>query len=127
LTVVSLVVTTTDATVGEGAGERLYRPDTFAEVQPKYELGLGQLVVDLTAAEFPQATAIEARLGMGDLTVRVPPGIGVDVTAEAGIGDVNVFGEDAGGFGVERHKVVSGEPMLDLDVSVGIGSIEVTR
>ena len=75
-------------------------------------------------------TATAVRLGIGQLRVRVPPDVTVRFDGSAGVGDVAVLSRTRSGVapsidGVDRGA--STERVLDLDVAVGVGSIEVTR
>jgi hypothetical protein len=116
-------------TIGSGVGDRLHRPTTMAELQERYELGVGNLVLDLRDLELPPGTtAIEVEVGMGELTVRLPSDAGVDVSASAGAGDLEVLGRTSDGFGPTlSHSEPGGDARLALDLSTGMGSIEVTR
>ena len=64
-----------------GVGDRTERPTTPAELR-EYELGVGNLVVDLSRLQVPAGTtAVEARLGVGELVVELPDGVSVEVVA----------------------------------------------
>jgi hypothetical protein len=63
-----------DVPLGGGVGDRTERPVAPAELTG-YELGVGNLVVDLRQLQLPPGTtAVEARVGIGELTVQVPEG-----------------------------------------------------
>lgn len=113
-----------------GAGERTYRPATVDELEPQYELGAGNLVLDLRDLS-PVTTSgarTEVSVGLGEITVRVPEGMSVDVTADAGTGQVDVLGVQEEGPDPQVDQVVGdGEDPLVLRLHVGIGSVEVTR
>ena len=118
-----------------GVGDRTERPARFAD--RTYELGVGKLTVDLTAFAFdaetdPLSAAIEANVGIGQLVVLLParsevPCVSVD--AHAGIGEVVVFGESRGGLGpdYQTRDVCTGPPVPELELSTGIGQVEVRR
>ena len=113
-----------------GAGERSYRPSTAAELSTLYELGAGNLVLDLR--DLPAGTtgdgSTEVSVGIGEITVRVPEDLTVDVTASAGTGQVDVLGTTEEGPGPEVDLLVGdGDDPLVLRLHVGIGSVEVTR
>lgn len=116
--------------VGGGTGERTYRPTTAAELSGQYELGAGDLVLDLRDLP-PRTTAgreTEVSVGMGEITVLVPHDLSVDVTASAGTGQVDVLGTRHEGPGPRVDELVgSGADPLVLRLHVGIGSVEVTR
>ena len=118
--------------VGGGIGERTEQPATAAQAAEEFELGIGQLTVDLT--ELPVADAgtetvlVRARLGIGELVVIVPEGVAVRVEAKAGLGAVKVFDQEEGGLDVDLVSEPAGAaPALDLRLSVGIGEASVQR
>jgi predicted membrane protein len=75
-------------------------------------------------------TAVEARVGVGELVVHVPSGVSVDVSARSGLGEVQVLGEQEGGFGSRIDLIAdaaSGRGTLRLDLRVGLGQVQVDR
>jgi hypothetical protein len=132
LAVASTVLTAVPAVPIAGIGDRIARPLAAAEVRPAYELSIGQLTLDLSSVEFTEpATTIEARVGIGELVVRVPRGVALSVEARSGAGELNLLGRRQDGLGVSEDyrspDYASSERRLDLELSVGTGSIEVRR
>jgi hypothetical protein len=112
-----------------GVGDRVERPTTVAELG-EYELGVGNLVVDLRRLQVPVGTtAVEARLGVGELAVELPEGVWVEVVASSGLGEVQVLGQQEGGFGsrIESASEVGGVRRLRVDARVGLGQVRVER
>lgn len=134
LTVLLAIGTVVRIPLSGGVGDRTERP---VSVQDRtYELAIGKLTVDLgdltySPARDPTAAKIEARVGIGDLLVIVPPRFPcVSVDARAGVGEVDVFGLAEGGLAPEYHTSVSScasAPSIHLNLSVGIGKVEVLR
>jgi hypothetical protein len=111
-----------------GVGDRTERPQDAAEMAAGYELGMGTLLVDLRDVEVPFGGAeLSASVGMGELVVRLPEGVGAEVRARSGAGEVVVLGRSRGGVGVSLDERVPGSPTLVLDLSVGMGTVEVRR
>ena len=114
-----------------GAGEVYEHPRSSAELASDYELGAGQLTLDLTRLRLlpGERRRVAASIGAGELLVVVPPGMPVAVRAEAGVGDVQVFGVRRNGLRPEvRSREVSGSGVvLELDLSVGLGQVRVVR
>jgi phage shock protein PspC (stress-responsive transcriptional regulator) len=118
-----------------GAGERTWHPATLADLRPSYRLGLGRAVLDLGDLQVPNPPStpaprvVRASVGTGDLDVTVPPDVAVSVRQRTVIGGAEAFGNRQGGFSVDRTSVDPGgvAPALDLDLRVGIGTIEVRR
>jgi hypothetical protein len=112
-----------------GAGEVSEAPTTLAQVEDVYELGAGKMTLDLsglTVSDIAELGDLEASVGMGEMRIVVPEGTAVDVRASAGVGEVQLFGRSWGGLGIDRERH---EPDADLSLklSVGMGSVEVTR
>lgn len=115
-----------------GTGDRTFVPVSAADLQPSYELGAGNLRLDLTGLQVPEGTtAIEASVGLGEVQVQVPAEVAVRVDATAGTGDVRLFEQSRSGFGVSDTYVSPGYETagrrLDLRLSTGMGQVEVTR
>lgn len=116
-------------------GDRTYRPLTADTVQPQYEIGLGDLTVDLTDVDLsglsgPVAIAIES--GVGDVDVLVPTSADVEVTVDNGIGEAELSGQDrsdGGAFPGSGQAAWSGdgEPEFVLTIESGLGDVEVSR
>ena len=118
-----------DAPLAGGVGDRTEQPASPADLEP-YELGVGNLRLDLRQLQVPVGTtAVEARLGVGELVVELPEGVSVEVRARAGLGEVQVLGQEEGGFGsrVEAVDGVGGDRRLQLDARVGLGQVRVER
>jgi hypothetical protein len=111
-----------------GVGDRTERPRAAAEMATGYELGMGTLLVDLRDVEVPRGGAeLSASVGMGDLVVRLPEGVGAEVRARSGAGEIVLLGRSRGGVGVTLDERVPENPTLTLDLSVGLGKVEVRR
>ena len=118
-----------DVPLAGGVGDRTERPSTPADLA-SYELGVGNLVVDLRQLQVPPGTTtVEARLGMGELTVELPAGVSVEVEASSGLGEVQVLGEQEGGLGsrIDTTSEAGGDRRLRLDARVGLGQVRVER
>lgn len=128
LTLLSALVASTDLT--GGVGDRRVALSGIEPVRDQ-ELGIGQLVVDLSDLAPSGPVSLSAEVGIGELRVDLPPDLPVRVEATSGIGQVDVFEEEDGGFGPELDHVDEGfegaAASLDLQLSVGIGQVTVTR
>ena len=115
-----------------GIGDRIEEPLVIADVEDTYRLGIGQLRLDLTGPSFAagETTRIEATVGIGQLAVVVPAEAAIDVRGEVGIGDLQLLGRQRGGISVDLHMRAAGAPgapVLELDLTAGIGEVTVTR
>ncbi len=118
-----------------GVGDTQWRPTTVSQVAPRYRLAIGTMRVDLSDVDFaPGTTHVTATVGIGNLVVELPPGTAVSVAAHSGMGDVQVFGQNDGGFSMHRTVSAPGSSngtgataRIVLDAETGVGRVEVTR
>jgi len=129
--VLGLLAALPDWRFGDGAGERLFQPQTLSQVRDEYRLGAGELLIDLSAVDFEGETRnVEAKVGFGELIVVVPDHINVNVDAQVGAGEIDLFHRVQGGLGVDQDERFTGrrrEGTLDLDAQVGFGEITLRR
>ncbi|GAA5022127.1 hypothetical protein GCM10023258_12100 [Terrabacter aeriphilus] len=133
------------------AGERSFTVTSLTPA-PDFELGLGQMKVDLTNAGYaatPQTDTVTATVGVGQLDLVVPEGVRVTVHAKGRAGDLDAKGTTDGdiavssgdggrtgmggmresGMGWERtltYGPQTGPEQIVVDAEVGIGQINVT-
>lgn len=115
-----------------GVGDKVARPLDTTQLEDAYDLGIGELTVDLSDLVLPPGTTeVEADVGIGRLLVRVPEGVALEIDAQVGVGEVTVLGRSDDGTGAEERIVVPGPtadaPVLELEADVGIGDLEVVR
>jgi phage shock protein PspC (stress-responsive transcriptional regulator) len=112
-----------------GAGEREYRPATSADLRDRYELGVGELVVDLSDTRLPAGDVpLELDIGIGQARVVVPDDVCVATSADVGIGNVRLFDHDTGGVDVDFEDNRDAAPDVTrvvIDAEVGVGEIRV--
>jgi len=116
-----------------GWGDRDVAVTRAADLQDRYDLSAGRLRLDLRRLRLAagEERSIHARVGMGDLVIRVPQGITVDTDARSGAGQVVLFGRTSEGLDVTRASAhAPGTPAagtLHLDADVGLGRVVVVR
>jgi phage shock protein PspC (stress-responsive transcriptional regulator) len=120
-----------DVNIDESLGEREYRPATAADIpEDGYELGAGQLVVDLRDLPWAegQTIPVSAELGMGQLIVSVPSDVCVVADADAKAGELLVAGDSSDGLNpeVDSGEPQSQAPRLELDAELQFGQLVVT-
>ena len=86
-----------------GVGEREYRPASSADLRDRYELGIGELVIDLRDTDLPAGDVpLEVDLGMGQARVLVPDDMCVATDApRSAWATSRCFGLDNGGVDVD--------------------------
>ncbi len=131
LAIPSGVVAAAGVDVHHGVGNRDYAPATIADLKPGgYELGVGELVVDLRDMQWPRDATVKLKVdvGTGHALVLVPQDVCLQTTSHAGLGYVNLLGAESGGADVDEHRGTVARTIgrkLILDADVGIGAIEV--
>jgi phage shock protein PspC (stress-responsive transcriptional regulator) len=114
--------------VEDGIGDQTYHVADVRDLRSSYELGIGDLEVDLGNLELPPGeTHVKGRVDVGRLLVDVPPGVGLKVKADADFGTVDLLGTSADGRKVDRSFDRPAERVLVLDAHVGAGSVHVRR
>ena len=111
-----------------GVGERDYRPASALDIKDRYQLGMGELVVDLRETDLPSGDVpIEVDLGVGEARVLVPEDVCVATTADVGVGNVNVFGRDNGGIDVDldERPDPGDATRVIVDAEIGLGELRV--
>ena len=122
----------TPVSVSAGIGEKSEQPATVTALDPSYELGIGDLDLDLSAVTLPAGTtSVDASVGIGRLVVTVPADVALVVDAHAGVGSIDVLGARDDGVDADRTLTLPGAtadaPVLDLEADIGIGDIQVLR
>jgi phage shock protein PspC (stress-responsive transcriptional regulator) len=112
-----------------GIGEREYRPSSGADLRDHYQVGIGELVVDLRDTDMPAGDVpLDLDVGIGEARLIVPDDVCVAVDAQVGAGNVDVFGTDRGGLDVDFEDTPDSEPAKTrvlLTSDVGVGELKV--
>ncbi len=130
LAILALIATMATASletaIDAGTGERDYRPASAAALDERYELGFGELVVDLrdVVPEPGERLEVEVDLRIGSAKVYVPRDVTIETEGDVSIGEVQVLGVFEAGMGnsVGQDRIGSDEAgTLVVDLHVGIG------
>ena len=117
--------------VGGGVGDRDYRPTTVAELRDGYELGAGELRLDLRDVALPAGrTPLKVQVGIGSVRVLVPEDVCVASDVRIGAGYARVLDRDSAGLDVDwRQSPVDkgGAKRLVIDGHVGIGELQIAH
>ena len=124
-------VAAADVDLDGGVGEKRYHPRSAADVRSQYEIGAGDLRVDLRDVDLPAGERhVRVDVGMGHAIVLVPDDVCVSTTADLGMGHVHAFDREGSGVDVDWENLESpapGNAHLVLDAEVGFGALEVRR
>jgi hypothetical protein len=133
LTLVLALTTSFDVKLEGGVGDQVFRPSATAELHRSYHLAMGQMTIDLTETQLSGTYRVDATVGLGQLTVRVPSTMEVHVHGHSGAGQVSAFGRQGNGIDsaldvVRAPQATSEGPavVLYLDLRVGLGQISVS-
>jgi hypothetical protein len=119
---------------GVAVGERSEEPTVVTDLETSYQLAAGSLTLDLRELDIASSVdggdaVLVANVALGELVVLLPPGIEVTGRAAAGMGEVVVLDREHSGVGprVVLPEATGDAPVLELDLQVGLGSIEVSE
>ncbi len=118
-----------------GIGERTVTADTIAVAERNQQLGMGELRLDLSNVPLDQLDAaleVQAEVGIGHLVVIVPDNATLVIHTQLGAGDLTVDGNNvADGLRHDDTRTMTPDDVsigtIDLDVSVGVGRIDIER
>jgi len=107
-----------------GSGVKEWRPTTIAQVQHEYHGAFGESTIDLLNVPFTAGTwSVTATQGVGVLIIDIPSSVTVSLRSHVGIGGVsNQFRQLPVFTTSTSHKT-----NLELNLQVGVGTIEVRR
>ncbi|MGH3753483.1 MAG: PspC domain-containing protein [Pseudonocardiaceae bacterium] len=116
-------------------GDDRWSPVTAAQVQPRYEVTLGNGRLDLTGLRFAEGQTVttSVAVGMGETVVIVPPYVDARVTCRAQVGVVDCLGVPRSGTLPARVDTTDYGPdgpgggTLVLTVQAGVGNVAVER
>ncbi len=112
-------------------GERSFVVSSVAEVQPNYDVGIGDLYLDLSDLRIERSMELSAEVGAGRLVVDLPQGVPVQVEGTVGIGELRMPDERFSGLGLnhtfETSDFDESPARITIVADVGVGELEVTR
>ncbi|WP_067819299.1 PspC domain-containing protein [Nocardia inohanensis] len=100
-------------------GDRTWSAATAADLQPEYHLGMGSATLDLSHLTLTEDRTVKVSLGMGEVRVLLPEHLRVRTTCDIGMGDNANCKEGMSGPATG--------PVLNLDIDVRMGNVEVNR
>jgi phage shock protein PspC (stress-responsive transcriptional regulator) len=112
-----------------GVGERDYRPASAADMRETYQLGMGELVVDLRQTDLPSGDVpVKIDLGIGEARLIVPEDVCVATDAQVGIGEARTFDRRNDGVDVDVDDLPQASAdttRLLVKADVGIGALRI--
>ncbi len=125
-----------DVPLDAGIGDRTVTVATAEAAEDHHQLLIGDLTVDLTdvPAQSGSTQDVDVSVGIGEMTIIVPRDAVVTAEANVRAGDLDWPGPPASshesGVDVDRRFSLPGDlgaPRLHLDLSMGLGDVEVVR
>lgn len=94
--------------------------------------GIGEVILDLSTADINEgAHRVKVGVSIGELLIRVPDNINLEVNASVSIGELNVLGEKRSGISglTIQRNLTAIDSKIDLHVKakLGIGELNVVR
>lgn len=138
LTLLLVPVAAIEQLVTSDSGAAAFEPVVLVERQPDdvdgavLEYSAGDIRWDMSGVDFT-GTSAEARVdvGAGTLVVEIPDAVTLVLDATVGAGEIDALGDTGSGFGVEIRRTFEGADSaggtLNLDVEMGMGTVEVDR
>jgi phage shock protein PspC (stress-responsive transcriptional regulator)/predicted membrane protein len=128
LVLVGAFLATFDVHLRDGVDERRLVPASVDDLDRRYELGIGELLFDLRAVEFPLGeTRLDVRVDAGRIRVLLPEDVALRADTDARLGEIRLLGRRVEGWKVDEQIDESGLRVLVLDAEVGLGEIEIER
>lgn len=110
-------------------GQTKVSPDTLADLDERYAVGMGEIKIDLTETDLEGAEnqALDLDVGMGHIQVLVPEkGLAVEVDADIGIGEIKLFDDKYSSSIDDYHRDGDADdPLLTITADGRIGQIEI--
>jgi phage shock protein PspC (stress-responsive transcriptional regulator) len=123
------LVSAADLDLDGGVGDRDYRPASAVDIPSKYQLGMGQMIIDLRNTDLPPGEVpLNVDLGIGDARVLVPADVCVATDAHVGVGEVRTFDRQNDGVDVElsdHPDTAAARTRLIVNADVGVGSLKI--
>jgi phage shock protein PspC (stress-responsive transcriptional regulator) len=123
-------VSAADISFAGGIGDRYHQPPTRAELDDRYELGVGRLVVDLRELDWSRDAddvALEVDLGVGEAAVIVPESVCVSPDLHVGAGEIELGSGRTDGVDLDELSTTTSAagPALNLEGEVDLGALRV--
>ncbi len=118
-----------------GTGARTWKPDSVAQVDPRYRVELGYGHLDLRNVDFTGDEAVRTRLTVtaGSMDVFLPPDVDLTADLKVSYGNVRLFDQEFSGASVRRQVSDLGDDQrtgpgrVTLVITVQNGNVEVYR
>jgi phage shock protein PspC (stress-responsive transcriptional regulator) len=125
------VVAAADIDLDGSFGRREYRPVNVSEISRVYDVGMGELVLDLRDVDFPPGrTDVDFEVGVGRAIVVPPDDVCVTSDVSIGVGHAEVLDNENQGVDLAfavGHAPPASDSQLHLNADIGVGGLQVER
>ncbi|WP_435770067.1 PspC domain-containing protein [Nocardioides sp. SYSU DS0651] len=126
----ALATAASSVAAGVDVGEIRKQPERAAQLAERYELGAGDIRIDLTRVEDLDNLAgddLHLEVGLGRIVVVVPEeGLNVEVDATVEGGEVSLFGDRSSSSDTSSYGDDPTDPTLTIDAEVLLGEIQIS-
>lgn len=115
---------------GMAVGTTTESPADEAAVLESYQVGAGELRLDLSDIDFTSDHEISVQVGMGEIVVWLPDDVDVEIVGRVGAGEMSLLDQRDDGVGLGRtvvDDVPGSDARLTIEVNVGFGTADVDR
>lgn len=126
----TLILPLAPSSVSVAIGDVEVVPSGIGDLEASYAHGIGSLVVDLSELDLPPGTTfLDVEFAIGEVTVIVPPDVGVSGSLAIGAGELDAFGTRREGVRPSLELDLPGRDprVLALEVRGLVGEVRVRR
>lgn len=120
-----------DLRVDHTVGERRYVVKDPADLKPIYELGVGDMVIDLRQLSFPdKPVELRIKLGIGSARVLLPLSACVQSNSSIRLGEERILGETRSGSSLQGQvgdTTLAGGDLIHIKADIQVGQLDVSH
>jgi len=111
-----------DLSVDLGAGEGYLELGSLSLTELDVDMGVGDITVDLVG-DWKNDLDASIDGGVGEITLLLPPDVGIRIDATRGIGAINAYGLKREGSAYVNDAYGESEVTLRINVDLGVGKV----
>jgi phage shock protein PspC (stress-responsive transcriptional regulator) len=122
---------TVDGVVNHGAGEVRWTPVNASQLRSEYRFGVGRAELDLSQVRLAadESREVQVNMNTGLLVVKLPAGVGYDLSADAKCGSLALFGvdDDEISSNNSERRTAPGQGTIVVNASIDKGRIVIDQ
>ncbi|WLD92760.1 toast rack family protein [Alkalihalobacillus sp. AL-G] len=115
-----------DLEVSTGVGDSKLDLSGLNLTRLDIDSGVGETVLDLSG-DWERSFNVSIDGGVGDTTIFIPEDVGVRITADLGVGGLNIQGLTIQGNSYLNNAYNESDVKLEIDLDMGVGSVNIIR